>query len=349
MVAVGSNITEPASSPAVIVAGFTAGCLINRRRNGYHHHDDPQDDLEAGDRFTDASPNLKPTMIHSERAVRKSPNLFFSLLSRFFNKYPFLIEIWYWNLTYWIYQGLRAFSARMIAGNEAVFARAQAHSIQIVNFEKFIGVYIEQRFQEYVMTQQAWLMPIIAKIYYLHISAGIIYLVYIYTYLPPTTFQRIRRTIAADNVISFFIVTTYRCMPPRMLPQEYGFIDVLHSTTYGGANAWNHNRFQLTIAAMPSLHFGTSLFIAVTLSRFSPHRIIRLLAPIWPLAMIITITATANHFLTDAAVGAGVTLLGWKYNHLILYLKPIQDFIFGPLVRRLDLVNSSPRSVPKAL
>lgn len=344
-----TNLTKNVVEPAFIVLAFTAGCLLNRRRGGQSLPQETlSDDLESGERYTDGSPPLKPTVIHTENPVRKAPNLLFRLLSRFFNAYPFLVEIWYWNMTYWIYQGLRAFSARMIAGNEAVFNRAREHAIQILSFERFIGVDIEQRFQQYIMKDQAWLMPILAKVYYSHISLGVCFLVYIYTFLPTLTFQRIRRTIATDNVIAFFIVTLWRCSPPRLLPQEYGFIDILHSKA-GGGNAWNNNRFQLTIAAMPSLHFGTALFFAVCMCRFSPHRPLRILAPLWPTAMLITIVATANHFLTDAAIGAMVPFLGWRINHIVLILKPVQDWVFAPLHNRLDLVNPTMRSVPKTL
>jgi hypothetical protein len=247
-----------------------------------------------------------------------------------------------------IYQGLRAASARTIAGNEAIFNRARDHALQILRLESFFGLDIEQRFQSYMMHQQPWLMPTLAKVYYSHISVGILFLIYIYTYLPPSTFQRIRRTIAVDNAIAFVIVTLWRCSPPRLLPPEYGFVDVLHSKA-GGSNVWNNNRFQLTIAAMPSLHFGTSLFFAVCMCRFSPHRFMRVLAPLWPTVMLITIVATANHFLTDAFVGALVPLIGWRINNVILVLKPIQDFMFAPVVNRLNLVDSNVRVVPKTL
>ncbi|KAM5343187.1 hypothetical protein ACJ41O_014153 [Fusarium nematophilum] len=334
------NVVEP----AFIVLAFTAGCLINRRR-----HDDPkqlpQDDIESAERYVD-SPPLKPTLLQPSPPIRRAPNLFFELLSRFFNAFPFLIEIWYWNMTYWIYQGLRAFSARMIAGNENIFSRAREHAISILELESILSLDVEQSFQAYVMNEQAWLMPILARIYYSHISVGVCFIVYIYTFLPSLTFQRIRRTIAADNAIAFVVVTLWRCAPPRLLPQEYGFIDVLHSKA-GGGNAWNNNRFQLTIAAMPSLHFGTALFFAVCLCRFSPHRVVRVLAPLWPAAMLVTIVATANHFLTDAMVGALIPLLGWRINRVVLVLKPVQDFVFAPLISRLDLVDS--RAVPKAM
>jgi hypothetical protein len=198
------------------------------------------------------------------------------------------------------------------------------------------------------MNDQPWLMPLLANIYYSHISLGICFLVYIYTFLPPSTFQRIRRTIATDNAIAFVIVTLWRCSPPRLLPQEYGFVDVLHGKSANGG-AWNNNRFQLTIAAMPSLHFGTALFFCVCMVRFSPHKFLRILAPLWPTAMLITIVATANHFLMDAMIGAMVPFLGWRINQVVLVLKPIQDWVFAPLINRLDLVDPTSRSVPKTL
>ncbi|KAL6357352.1 hypothetical protein LRP88_07511 [Fusarium phalaenopsidis] len=341
------NVVEPACKSLLPLCPSRRN--QKRRNDRKDYADCLEDDVEAGEAYVD-SPPLKPSLLaQPEPSVRRrAPNLVFVLLSRFFNAFPFLIEIWYWNMTYWIYQGLRAFSARMIAGNEAIFTRAQEHALEILDLEHLFGIDIEQRFQSYVMTQQAWLMPYLARIYYSHISLGVCFLVYIYTFLPPSTFRRIRRTIAADNAIAFVIVTVWRCSPPRLLPQEYGFVDILHSKA-GGANAWNNNRFQLTIAAMPSLHFGTALFFAVCMCRFSPHRFMRVLAPLWPAAMIITIVATANHFLTDAFIGALVPLLGWRYNRMVLILKPVQDFIFAPLISRLDLVDPNARVVPKAL
>lgn len=235
----------------------------------------------------------------------------------------------------------------MIAGNEAIFARAQGHALSILALEHVLGVDVELGFQQYVLQRHPWLMPLLANVYYAHISLGVCFIVYTYTVLPPATFQRIRRTIALDNALAFVVVTLWRCYPPRLLPPEYGFVDVLH-TKARGVSVWNNNRFQLTIAAMPSLHFGTALFLAISISRFSPHRPLRILAPLWPAAMLVTIVATANHFLTDAVVGAVIPFIGWRYNHVLLKLKPFHDCVFSPLTRRLDLVDDS-IDVPKTL
>ncbi|KAL1641481.1 hypothetical protein SLS58_005986 [Diplodia intermedia] len=191
------------------------------------------------------------------------------------SKFPFLIEIWYWNLTYWyearqngynppsnrerVYQLARALTTTLIRNNDAVFARAEAHALAILSLEKRLHIAIELPLQQHILNHLPWLMPILAKIYYSHITVGVVFLVYTYTYLPPRTYRTIRRTLATNNALAFLILTAHRVTPPRLLPPSYGYVDVLHAA--GAGSAWSRNRFQLTIAALPSLHFGTALFL----------------------------------------------------------------------------------------
>ncbi|KKA26536.1 hypothetical protein TD95_005187 [Thielaviopsis punctulata] len=328
-----SALSRYALEPISIVLSFTIASIVNRRRSDSHFYTRADSQETGGSGITSS--------YWGTSSSEKLPLTFWNLLGRFFHKFPFLIEIWYWNLTYWVYQLARAASARLIAGNQQIFERAQAHALAVLRTEQWLGIAIEQPFQHYVLTEKPWLMTILSKVYYSHITVGVIFIGYMYRYTSPPTFQRIRRTIALNNAIAFVIITVWRCYPPRLLPREYGFIDVLHSAAAGGSteNVWNNNRFQLTIAAMPSLHFGTSLYLATCLVRFSPHRIVRLLAPLWPTAMIVTIVATANHFLADAMVGAMVPALGWRFNHVLLRLLPLQDFVFGPVVRKLPKLD----------
>ncbi|KAK0640504.1 hypothetical protein DIS24_g9303 [Lasiodiplodia hormozganensis] len=299
------NVVEPGS----IVLAFTAGALINRRRS-----------IRASDSELHAP--LLPRRAASPDNARFRNNI----TSRFLAKFPFLIEIWYWNLTYWVYQLARALTATIIRNNEAVFARAEAHALAILSFEKRLHFAIELPIQKYILNHMPWLMPILAKIYYSHITVGVIFLVYIYTYLPPPLFRTIRRTIAANNFLAFLILTLYRCSPPRLLPPSYGFTDILHPPSGDSGSAWTHNRFQLTIAAMPSLHFGTALFLAVCTTRFAPHRVLRVLAPLWPAAMLLTVLATANHFVCDAVVGALIPAVGWRVNRWVCAIgAPVEE------------------------
>ncbi|KAF7128529.1 hypothetical protein CNMCM5793_003317 [Aspergillus hiratsukae] len=300
--------------PAAIVIVFTTGSLINRRR---HIKFSETPCVETPLLEDEDCEDLKP-----RRSSKGRTNVQSRILARF----PFLIEIWYWQLTYWIYQGLRAISARAISDNESVFDTARHHAHQILSLEHFFHIDVELRVQRFVLNRVPWLTAVLARVYYSHILLGVIFLVYGYTFFQREKYQGVRRSLALENVIAFTILTLWRCSPPRLLPEEYGFVDVLHSNS--GGSAWTQNRFQLTIAAMPSLHFGNSVFIALCLLRYSPHWCLRLVAPLWPMIMGLTIVATANHFLLDALVGVCVVLTAYRFNHAMLILLPVERVLF---------------------
>lgn len=116
------------------------------------------------------------------------------------------------------------------------------------------------------------------------------------------------------------------------------------------------------VAAMPSLHFGYSLMIGLTVMTIPlspwqpksstlpffnhPRQNVRscLALPSWrrvvciilgisyPLMILIAIVATANHFILDAVAGAVVCGLGWWGNPMLLNLVPLEDY-FLRLVR----------------
>ena len=75
---------------------FTVGALINRRRQ---LSKDDVDFCERGS-STDGSPPLKPTVVIRSEAAEPS-DIRDNVVSRFLRTFPFLAEIWYWNLTYW--------------------------------------------------------------------------------------------------------------------------------------------------------------------------------------------------------------------------------------------------------
>ena len=110
-------------------------------------------------------------------------------------------------------------------------------------------------------------------------------------------------------------------------------------------------------AAMPSLHFGYSLMIGLTIMtiplppqqrrtvlRSRLTRSLRLTIPAWrrllclalgflyPFTILVAIVATANHFILDAVAGALVCGLGWCFNGVLLNLLPLEDY-FLCLVR----------------
>jgi hypothetical protein len=79
---------------------------------------------------------------------------------------------------------------------------------------------------------------------------------------------------------------------------------------------------------MPSLHFGNSFLVGVSLFSFAPHRAVRALAPLWPAAMLLTIVATANHYFLDACVGMLIPIVAYRFNRVLLNLRALEEWGF---------------------
>lgn len=176
----------------------------------------------------------------------------------------------------------------------------------------------------------------------------------------PALYQARRRTMAVCNLIAFIVFTAWPCMPPRLLSdphykgpdakeaKSYGFVDTVHGAE-GESSVWTQNKFCNQYAAMPSLHFGYSLLVGLTIMTIplAPRRsssmsfgvgCFRVRIPAWrrilavtlgflyPATILIAIIATANHFILDAVAGALVCGLAWNSNAILLNLLPLEDW-----------------------
>ncbi|CZR56861.1 uncharacterized protein PAC_06750 [Phialocephala subalpina] len=334
------NVVEPLG----IVLIFTVATLANRtRRKGSRYEairESESDIPNANTPLIERPPILHfPQNSRIERWLPHPDNsgLHGTLLSRFFRKFPFLLEIWYWALTYWPYQLLRARTAVWInrdpVRKAATFDFAKRNAIRVLDIEKWLGIDIEHSVQQFVLTRcKSWVMTLLCDVYVAHITVGVAFLGYAYTYFPREKYQRLRRTIFLNNFLAFFVLTLYRCTPPRLMPSSYHFVDVLHpSLTQPGTSPpsdWANNRFQLTIAAMPSLHFGTALLIGCSIAMWGRHAWLRALGYLYPGIMAIVVISTANHWVLDCVAGAMVVGLGWLLNWVVLVFRPAEEWLF---------------------
>jgi hypothetical protein len=86
---------------------------------------------------------------------------------------------------------------------------------------------------------------------------------------------------------------------------------------------------------MPSLHFGYSLLIGLTISTFPiaglratswKHIAIVILGMSYPALILAAIVSTANHFVLDAVAGAMVCGIAWHGNDIMLNLLVLEDY-----------------------
>lgn len=90
---------------------------------------------------------------------------------------------------------------------------------------------------------------------------------------------------------------------------------------------------------MPSLHFGYSFIIGLTIATMpnvratNIRRRLMLIAAgmAYPTMILIAILATANHFVLDAVAGFFVAVAGWHVNGVLVNLLPLEDWFFNLL------------------
>jgi hypothetical protein len=128
----------------------------------------------------------------------------------------------------------------------------------------------------------------------------------------PGDYPRWRNTLALTTILALIGFVFWPLMPPRLLPDHYRFVDTLaRYPTFWSFDSGAINKISNQYAAMPSLHFGWSLFCASALAPRLRRRPARIAAALYPLLTLTAIVLTGNHFFLDAAGGAVVFLAGY--------------------------------------
>jgi hypothetical protein len=160
---------------------------------------------------------------------------------------------------------------------------------------------------------QAWLLhwpPAIraANAYYawMHFPATVACLAWLFV-RHPRHYLWFRRVLASVTAAALVIHLLYPLAPPRMLPQ-HGFVDTgvrYGQSVYGPAAGSDGLANQF--AAMPSLHVGWAVAVALALAAVTAGRL-RALWFVHPAVTVLVVVVTANHYWLDGLVS--VALVG---------------------------------------
>ncbi|MFD8736221.1 phosphatase PAP2 family protein [Streptomyces sp. NPDC059618] len=146
----------------------------------------------------------------------------------------------------------------------------------------------------------------LANTYYatVHFPATIAFLVWLYV-RRPAHYLWARRVLALLTAAALAGHLLFPLAPPRLLA-ETGLVDtgrVYGPTVYGAHPAADALANQF--AAMPSLHFGWALMVAIGLIAATRSRL-RALWLLHPLLTLLVIVGTANHYWLDAIVATAL-------------------------------------------
>ena len=199
---------------------------------------------------------------------------------------------------------------------------AFANAKDIIAAQRWLGIYWERSIQQAFLNVD-WFIAF-WNIYYgtVHFVLPVATLVWLYR-KAPARYVRWRNTLLlmwAIAVLTFFL---YPLMPPRLMPERYGFVDT-------AAEYYNFGP-QVTVefgpdgqpteqalaqygnpyAAMPSFHIGWSTWSLLALWPLLRRKWVRGVLIAYVVGVLFCITVTANHWLLDAVGGVAVVALGY--------------------------------------
>jgi hypothetical protein len=184
---------------------------------------------------------------------------------------------------------------------------AIAHSTDIVDVEKALGIFHESFLQDQVM-EQSWMVAVLNWIYiYGHwpvVVGTLIWLVWRH----PAEYGRYRNAMLISGAAGLVIFATYPVAPPRFLP-GLGFWDSVtaESSSY---RVLQPPSLTNPYAAMPSLHFGWNLLMGIAWIRLARLPIGKIFGWLMPPLMFAAIVLTANHYFLDGIAGGSLAVLG---------------------------------------
>jgi len=207
-------------------------------------------------------------------------------------------------------------------------ADALRHAKQVVDVERFFGLYQEHRIQHAFL---AW-HPFISfwNIYYgtIHFVMPVVALVAMY-HLTPVRYVRWRNTLVFMLGLGLLGFWLYPLTPPRIMPAHYDFVDTaaryfnfgpqqkITLTASGEPTAAAKAAFGNLYAAMPSLHIGWSTWSALALFPLVRQWWLKVLVCLDPVLTLFAIVVTGNHWILDAVGGLVVLAMGYGLARLV--------------------------------
>ncbi|MER6632522.1 bifunctional glycosyltransferase 87/phosphatase PAP2 family protein [Streptomyces sp. NPDC000987] len=235
-------------------------------------------------------------------------------LRRVLTRPNLLLELLLIRVTYAAYQQVRlAATGGTISGGRA---RAEAHGHQILGLERALHIDIEH-WANHAVVKVGWLRDFF-DFYYesFHFVVPLSVLAVLY-WRRPVDYRWARASLGFATLLALVGFWLYPLAPPRLLP-GLGIIDTVHGVQdfskpdYGTLTALTNQ-----YAAMPSLHFGWSLWCGLAIAVIAPRWWMKALGLLHPLFTVSAIVATGNHWVLDAVGGAAVVGAGFGLAYLL--------------------------------
>ncbi|WP_190020992.1 phosphatase PAP2 family protein [Streptomyces hiroshimensis] len=136
----------------------------------------------------------------------------------------------------------------------------------------------------------------------LHFVLTIGVLVWLYRW-HPGRYSAARLALFATTAVALLGYYLFPLAPPRLMSGEHFIDTVVVHHTWGSMASGNLADMSNQYAAMPSMHIGWSTWCGVVVAMVARPVWAKVLGLLYPVATLMVIVATANHFWLDAVGG----------------------------------------------
>jgi len=183
---------------------------------------------------------------------------------------------------------------------------ALTNAQDVWDFERLAHLPSEESLQAALLDHTWWIRVANCFYAYVHFPATAAALVWLYL-KRPEIYLWFRRTLASLTALALVIHALFPLAPPRMLTSA-GMVDTGHlygPSVYGSPST---DTLSNQYAAMPSLHVGWALAVAIAMIAATRSRW-RWLWLAHPVATLLVVVVTGNHYWLDAIAAAALVAL----------------------------------------
>ncbi|HKC29618.1 MAG TPA: phosphatase PAP2 family protein [Jatrophihabitans sp.] len=236
---------------------------------------------------------------------------------------------------YWVY----SFGRNAIPQQVSI---AMRHGRSIQHLQDILHLNWELSFNQFVGAHE-WLAQTL-DYYYATMHFVVTIGVMVWLFLRRPHLYRGARTVLVTTtflaLLGFFL---YPTAPPRLLPGFHYIDTVVRFHTWGSLADPSIAQHSNQYAAMPSLHIGWALWSGIAIFVCARRLWIRLLGLVHPVATVVVIVGTANHFILDAVAGVLVLAVAFFIQWLLsghgAYVAPTDAPDFGLPEHRLAILR----------
>jgi membrane-associated phospholipid phosphatase len=211
------------------------------------------------------------------------------------------------------------FFARGLTAGDSAIAISHAHALN--NLEASLHVNVEAAWQHYFLhSALLWVFSHVYLAAQFVVTPIVLFALY---FRARRVYGALRNVLLCGWALALPLYALYPCAPPRLA--HIGVVDTVSTQTAVNLHSSSALSFYNEYAAMPSMHVGFALAVAVALFvALARWRRLRYLVFLWPPLVLLAVVVTGNHFLLDGVAGVAVVAFAFALNR----------YVFAACVRR---------------